>query len=82
MWVFLLIYLSAYLAFGLIYLELILLTIYIYMQFTIENECICIQICTDFCGGEGGEVDNKSSSLQIMACRRTGNKPLSVPVLS
>ena len=48
--------------------------------FVNERFCISIQISLKFV--PKGSVDNKSALVQVMAWRRTGDKPLPEPVLT
>ena len=45
-----------------------------------ENVSILIQISVKFV--PKGPIDNKSALVQVMACRRTGDKPLSEPMIT
>ena len=48
--------------------------------FSIEKFCILIEISLKFV--PEGPIDNKSASVQVMARRRTGDKPLPKPRLA
>ena len=45
-----------------------------------ENSKILLQISLKFV--PKGPIDNKLVFVQVMACRRTGNKPLPEPILT
>ena len=50
------------------------------LTFLNEKDCILIEISLKLV--PHGPIDNKSSLAQVMACRLTGSKPLSKPVLT
>ena len=55
-------------------------TTLIQMHFHDENLCILIRISLKFV--PDGPIDNKQTLVQVMAWRRTGDKPLPEPILT
>ena len=55
-------------------------TTYSYAFFMNENICILIRISRKFI--LKGPIDNKLALVQVMAWRRTGDKPLPEPMLT